>query len=389
MGSGTPPVYGATPIVERTREVSPSTTPASSLPTLSAMIVGLDLEGENVSVNIRWARIKVALHMLKFGKPESFQIDLSDPQVQKQESELQALELDHKFRRKHAEDAFQELREIAEADELERMLRTPITANNPLQPDNRMSNTHQAQGPSPTTVPFGPVAPVYKLEFPRNWNGATPKLLLKGYVTKLDRDAIISYRSIDGATRVARAAVQIRWRGKPGQEWIIPAACPTLTQAKHYAAILALHSLASPVRAGFVGLRSTITPVKYSGLRSLPRSAQDLWKELEVRRKMDEDRINRCVWSDLQTILEPRLFSPNIFLSQTSNSRGDSALPMNVISRIRTATTEPSATLRIRCPAPPKELGNLKAYFEGRRSSPAYQAMLLNARQPNHILDSY
>ncbi|KAG8705553.1 hypothetical protein FRC08_001613 [Ceratobasidium sp. 394] len=214
--------------------------------------------------------------------------------------------------------------------------------------------------PAEVTTTTGDVVRVYELAFPKNWNGSTPKSVFKDYVTKLDRYAIMSYRSIGGVTRVARAAVQVRWRGKPGQEWIAPDACPTLVQAEHYAAMIALHSLSSPVRAGFVGLRSNVTPIQPSSIRSLPPSAQDLWKELEAKRKQNEDEINRRVWSKLRSIVEPKLAPLGTYKS--------TAAIKPVATTQHNTSIQPTAAL--------KEIPGLKEEFEKRRNSAAYQEML-------------
>ncbi|KAF8752874.1 P-loop containing nucleoside triphosphate hydrolase protein [Rhizoctonia solani] len=202
---------------------------------------------------------------------------------------------------------------------------------------------------------------------------------LEEYVNKIDSYALASYRPIGGVTRVARAAVQVRWRSKPGQEWIIPDACPTLTQAEEYAALLALHSLSSPVRAGFVGLRSTIVPVQPSSIRSLPPSAQSLWREFETRRKYEEDEANRKVWATLRTILEPKLSPPGTYKVNTPNCYpiiDDYVLSqMNQTVKSATSAAQDSSSAT-KSKAPLREVPSLRNDFEARRASPAYQEML-------------
>lgn len=348
---------GATEIVEALLITSGSTTPRPAPTRLAATAVADsdDEKGADVDVNIKWARTKTKLHMLKFGKPKGFKLSPNDPQVQKLESKLQSLQSDYEFRQKHADFIFRDLRKIAETAELERSLRTSKEGGGPRpaqekeastsaqdqanelkEPKNTLpepsnmttvdvidQHSDDEEGgffghmldelPTEVTTTAGDVVRVREMTFPKNWIGTTPKSLFKDYVTKLDRYAIMSYRSIGDVTRVARAAVQVRWRAKAGQEWIAPDACPTLVQAEHYIAMLALHSLSCPARAGFAGLRSTINPVQPSGIRSLPPSAQDLWKELEARRKQEEDETNRRVWSKLRTIVEPKLAPPGTY----------------------------------------------------------------------------
>ncbi|KAG9124558.1 hypothetical protein FRC07_011145 [Ceratobasidium sp. 392] len=406
-GSAEPlPANGASEISEALPS-TPATSTPRSVPTRLAASSTIDSDGEpgvDVDVNTKWARTKTKLHMLKFGKPKGFKLDLSDPTVQKLESRLEALQSDYEFRKKHAEYTFRELQKAAEANALEESLRRPketvppdqseqLDTPNPknvnpddaklppsrtsmlessslANPDVLDQNSDEEGGffghlldemPAEVTTTTGDVVRVYELAFPKNWNGSTPKSVLKDYVTKLDRYAIMSYRSIGDVTRVARAAVQVRWRGKPGQEWIAPDACPTIMQAEHYAAMIALHSLSCPVRAGFVGLRSSITPAQPSAIRSLPPSAQDLWKELEAKRKQSEDETNRRVWSKLRSIVEPKLAPPGTY-------KNNALVKPTVANQPNTPDPRPTDTL--------KEIPGLKEDFDRRRTSAAYQEML-------------
>ncbi|KAG8735300.1 hypothetical protein FRC10_010760 [Ceratobasidium sp. 414] len=386
---------------------TPAATASRPVPTrvaLTSVIDSDDEPGGETDVNTKWARTKTKLHMLKYGKPKGFKLDPNDPTVQKLESRLEALQSDYEFRKKHADYIFQELRKTAEATALEESLRQPKETSTPSQierldtpnpveaesggtplpatvqePSNAVDldildqHSDEEGGffghlldemPAEVTTTTGDVVRVYELAFPKNWIGSTPKSVLKDYVTRLDSYAIMSYRPIGGVSRVARAAVQVRWRGRPGQEWIAPDACPTLVEAEHYAAMVALHSLSCPIRAGFVGLRSSVTPIQPSSIRSLPPSAQDLWKELEMKRKQNEDETNRRVWSKLRSILEPKLAPPGTYKVYIS---GTSAKPA--------ALTQQSAPSQQPTTAP-KEMPGLKGEFEKRRSSAAYQEML-------------
>ncbi|CAE6501779.1 unnamed protein product [Rhizoctonia solani] len=401
-GSESLPSYGATDIPQPVPQPIPSvpTTRSTNTParlaTPAAEISDSDSDTSlEVDVNTKWAHAKVQLHMLKYGKPKSFKLNPNDSKVQRLEAKLRALESDYEFRKKHAEYTFQELRKVAEDDELKRLLKAPrdvplVKHADPVQPPKEPATSEKLPEPTSTeadaidqhsdadeggffghmldemptevTTTAGDIVRVHALEFPKSWNQATPKSLLKGYVNNLDTYALVSYRAIGGVTRVARAAVQIRWRTKPGQEWIIPDACPTLTQAEEYAALYALHSLSAPVRAGFVGIRSTSVPVQMSSIGSLPPSARDLWKEFEARRKQEEDETNRRVWATLRTIVEPKLAPPG---SYKVNQSGKATGP---ISQDISPSVQPKA--------PPKEIPNLKNDYGTRQASPAYQEML-------------
>ncbi|KAG8713990.1 hypothetical protein FRC11_010257 [Ceratobasidium sp. 423] len=401
-GPGPLPLYSSTEIPQSVPQPVPSvpTTGSTNTPARLAIPAAEISDSESdtsleVDVNTRWARTKVQLHMLNFGKPKSFKLNSDDPKVQRLEAKIRALESDYEFRKKHAEFTFKELKKVAEDEELKRSLKAPrsaplvkhadlaetpkepATVEKPPEPaptgtDAIDQHSDSDEGgffghmldemPTEVTTTAGDIVRVHALEFPKSWIQATPKSLLKDYVTKLDTYALISYRSIGGVTRVARAAVQIRWCSKPGQEWIIPDACPTLAQAEEYAALLALHSLSAPVRAGFVGIRLTSAPVQLSGIGSLPPSARDLWKEFETRRKKEEDETNRRVWSNLRAIVEPKLAPPGTY--KTSQSGKSITLAKQDMSPV----VQPKASL--------KEIPSLKKDYKARQASVAYQAML-------------
>ncbi|QRV95667.1 Helicase associated domain (HA2) [Ceratobasidium sp. AG-Ba] len=401
------PANGASEIQEAAPPLPSSAPTSRPNPKRVAAITTTDSDDEpgvDVDVNTKWARTKIKLHLLKFAKPKGFKLDPNDPVVQKLESRLEALQSDYEFTKKHADYIFKDLLKTAEATALEESLRrpkaplasshsTPVGTPKPEEP-NFVTTAEPAgvSAPQPTktanfdaldqhsddeggffghmldemptevTTVAGDVVRVYDLAFPKNWNGSTPKSALKDYVVKLDQFAVMSYRSVGDVTRVARAAVQIRWRGKPGQEWIAPDACHTLIQAENYAALIALHSLACPIRAGFVGLRSTTTAVQSSAIRSLPASAQDLWKELEAKRKQTEDEINRQVWSKLRSIVEPKIAPPGTY--------------KNVAPAKQPVVTAQTTPPNSRQTAVLKEIPGLKEEFEARRSSKSYQEML-------------
>ncbi|CAE6352709.1 unnamed protein product [Rhizoctonia solani] len=391
-GSESLPSYGATDVPQPVPQPLPSapTTKSTKTParlaTPAADISDSDSDASlEVDVNTKWARTKVQLHMLNFGKPKPSKLDPNDPKVQRLEARVRALESDYEFRKKHAEHSFQELKKVAEEEEVKRMLKAPRaiplvehadppkepkTVEKPSDPvstgtDAIEQHSDSDEGgffghmldemPTEVTTTAGDIVRVHTLEFPKSWNQATPKSVLKDYLTKLDTYALVSYRPIGGVTRVARAAVQIRWRSKPGQEWIIPDACPTLSQAEEYAALYALHSLSAPVRAGFVGIRSTSVPVPMSSIGSLPPSARDLWKEFETRRKQEEDETNRRVWATLRAIVEPKLAPPGTY---KANQSGKS---ITLVKQDVSLLTQPKAPL--------KEIPNLKRDFEARQAS--------------------
>ncbi|KAG8927158.1 hypothetical protein FRC02_008427 [Tulasnella sp. 418] len=148
------------------------------------------------------------------------------------------------------------------------------------------------------------VIQVRDMALPKHFSGKTPKKILEETVQKQDRHATVSYRTISGSSRAARAGVTVIRSGRM-QEWdMIDVGCHSLEQAEQYIATVALHALTFVSQAGFAGAGANP-----SIFRLLPPVFRDLWDELELRRKTDEDETNRQVWAKLKGILKPKLGS--------------------------------------------------------------------------------
>jgi ATP-dependent RNA helicase DHX29 len=109
--------------------------------------------------------------------------------------------------------------------------------------------------------------------------------------------------------------VNIRWDGKKTDEWTMEdVACHSEGQAEQYIATIALHEITFPSRDAF-------TVQAPSGgqtfFRLLPAVFRDLWDELELARKIKTDALNRGVWANLRSIIEPKL-DPDLKVSVTS-----------------------------------------------------------------------
>jgi ATP-dependent RNA helicase DHX29 len=157
----------------------------------------------------------------------------------------------------------------------------------------------------------GTVISVRDMALPKHWSGKTPKLLLNEVITNLDRYATVHYTVVSGGSRAVRCQCTVRWAGGRTEEWAMETmACHSSDQAEHYIATVALHDIAFPLSAGFAG-GSTTTSLA-PNYRVLPPKFRDLWDELEVLRKLEQDSINRSVWSELKVLLDAKLASKEV-----------------------------------------------------------------------------
>ncbi|KAI0374315.1 P-loop containing nucleoside triphosphate hydrolase protein [Pilatotrama ljubarskyi] len=225
------------------------------------------------------------------------------------------------------------------------------------------------QMPETETTDSGTTVQVRDMALPKHWSGRTPKVLLTENVRKADRYAVISYNCISGASRAKRASVEIRWDGGRTQYWSMEdVACHDITQAEHYVSTVALHALTFPSSEGFVA-GGTATGSQTS-FRLLPPAFRDLWDELEQKRRVDDDNINRAVWAKLRDILAPKL-------SRSEKAGPSSARP----SRQATESKDSGASRQLDHGGDvPSE--QIIADFQARQASPAYQEML---RQRNQL----
>ncbi|KAJ7361605.1 P-loop containing nucleoside triphosphate hydrolase protein [Mycena albidolilacea] len=213
--------------------------------------------------------------------------------------------------------------------------------------------------PATETTDKGTTVTVRDMALPKHWSGRTPKTLLADAVSKADRYAAISYTILSGGGRAKRAAVNIRWDGKKTDEWTMEdVACHSEGQAEQYIATIALHEITFPSRDAF-------TVQAPSGgqtfFRLLPAVFRDLWDELELARKIKTDALNRGVWANLRSIIEPKLDS-----DLKSNGRSvKQALEAVSSSAPRTLTHGNDLASE-----------QIAAGFRARQASSAYQEML-------------
>ncbi|KAJ3851495.1 P-loop containing nucleoside triphosphate hydrolase protein [Lentinula lateritia] len=209
----------------------------------------------------------------------------------------------------------------------------------------------------------GVTVSVRDMALPKHWSGRTSKTLLAETVAKSDRYAVVTYSLISGPSRVKRASVSVRWEGRKTDEWfMVDVACHDEGQAEQYVATLALHALTFPSTEGFAA-GSSGGPQTF--FRLLPPVYRDLWSELTDARKLKDDAINRGVWANLRSIVEPKLSVP-------SKDQGS--------IKIQRATNEnlEVASSRRFYPNGQAFSEQLMSNFLARQSTSAYQEMLVH-----------
>ncbi|WWD17179.1 hypothetical protein CI109_101617 [Kwoniella shandongensis] len=181
--------------------------------------------------------------------------------------------------------------------------------------------------------------------------GTIPKNVLKSSLAKSAKQAVVTYARLSGASRAARAGLEIRWSATRRKVWKMEdIACDDMAEAENYVATLALSELSG--EGEFVGVN----------WRTMPPSYRELWEELEVKRKEKEDAGKREVWAQVKAIYEKKAILPPVE-SKIDGSK-------------TTATTTNAETTRVDEERPDRYVERLQTEFERRRNSSAYQTML-------------
>ncbi|KAF9654251.1 P-loop containing nucleoside triphosphate hydrolase protein [Thelephora ganbajun] len=215
--------------------------------------------------------------------------------------------------------------------------------------------------PATETTASGSTVRLQSMEVPKHWSGRLPKVSLQETITKKDKYAVVSYACISGPSRVRRASVAICWDGGRTQSWgMNDVGCPDLKQAEQYISTIALHALTFPTLEGFV-LGGTSAANTQTFFRLLPPVFRNLWDELEEKRRESDDAANRTAWAKLRTIARMKLESQSKSTGKSSKTTGGGKdeRPTRNISSSHELSEE-----------------QIRAGFEARRASPAYQQML-------------
>ncbi|KAI0051742.1 P-loop containing nucleoside triphosphate hydrolase protein [Auriscalpium vulgare] len=249
---------------------------------------------------------------------------------------------------------------------------TPPSSVEPAQPSSDIFDSDNEEGagglfelldemPATESTDTGTTVTVRDMPLPKHGSARGPRIILAEVVHKSDGFAVILYRDVSGSSRAKRAAVTIRWGGGKTAEWVMEdVACHDMTQAEQYISTVALHALTFPRSDGFASA-STVTAGSHTFFRLFPPAFRQLWDELEVARKANEDAINRGVWAKLRSIIEPKL------------SQEDQ--PLEKIAR---SAAERPGYLARREPAHHRDNPSeqLLSAFQTRQGSAAYQAMM-------------
>lgn len=158
-----------------------------------------------------------------------------------------------------------------------------------------------------TTVSEQKTITFVDMALPKGWSGKTPKSLLSDLVSNMDRYAAIVYSNSSKHSKTKKSSVRVRWTSRKDDFWSMEdKACHESIHAQHYIATVALHALTYPSDEGF---RSSLGNPKgaQTSFRHLPPAFRDLWNELEIKRKEDENRSNREVWGTLSSLVDVKL----------------------------------------------------------------------------------
>lgn len=133
---------------------------------------------------------------------------------------------------------------------------------------------------------------VRDMPLPRHFSGKTPRSLLEDAIRRQDKFAQTRYLVIS-RSRAIRASVDIRWQGGKVDTYSMEdEACYDDIQAYNYVATVALFKLAPG-----------------PSNRLLPPGFRELWEELEVKRKVHDDRGYTEHLRDLMRIVKDRASS--------------------------------------------------------------------------------
>lgn len=144
--------------------------------------------------------------------------------------------------------------------------------------------------PTLETNDYGTTIPVLDMSLPKHFSGKIPKIHLEEAVRKLDKYATVVFKIIS-SSRAFRASVIIRWDGGRSQLFEMQdVACWDAGQAFNYIATVGLFD---------------VSPTSIN--KQLPVAFRDLWDELVIKKKEDDDEIYRERVKMFKRIAEPRL----------------------------------------------------------------------------------
>lgn len=161
--------------------------------------------------------------------------------------------------------------------------------------------------PKETVNDQGTTIQVRDMALPKHFSGKTPKVNLEETVRKIDKYATVVFKVIS-RSRAVRASVSIRWDGGRTQTFEMQEiACCDQMQAFNYVATVALFAVGQAAAS-----------------KQLPLLFRDLWDELVLKKKDENDEAYREQLKLFKSIAEPRLQPPpsrdELRVSKTVNS---------------------------------------------------------------------
>lgn len=222
--------------------------------------------------------------------------------------------------------------------------------------------------PQSETNDFGTSVPVRDMALPKHFSGKTPKVNLEETVRKMDKYATVVFKVIS-RSRAVRASVSIRWDGGRTQSWEMQEiACYDQKQAYDYIATVALFAVSS-------------TAVN----KQLPLLFRDLWDELVLKKKEEDDELYRQQLKIFKAIAEPRLQPPPSRVSSTRRQVLCGSLTRTIEQDPRATKSQATATVdesgpRLRPEPSPEVQQRIQEELAIRQAWPSYQEMLVRAR---------
>ncbi|KAK4689978.1 ATP-dependent RNA helicase DHX29, partial [Tremellales sp. Uapishka_1] len=328
---------------------------------------------------------------IKGKKGKSNGVVLETPEMRKLKDSMLKIEKEYLFSRKDADQLFKSLKAKRDAQALERKLKgidPPVNIpDETLKSGNippAVDSTDDFEDISmfgnmldePTFTPIesgqatlNTTMAIRSMPIPKQFSfgGNIPKALLRSSLSKSARQAVITYANLSGASRAARAGLEVRWSPTQKRVWRMDdIACEDKAEAENYVTTLALHAL--------------VTGGEINGVnwRTMPPTYRDLWEELEMEAKNKADGKKREAWKTLKTILNTK---------SVAEAGLNTAPTLPVVP-----SSESTPPTKIDVEAAFSE--RLRVDFEHRRSSKAYQTMLQTrdtlpiARYRNEIINA-